>query len=690
MLVVMLGGIALPLSQTVQAGQSAPFNVQLQIPAPVDGTTVTLVSSNPAVLTITPSVSIAPGSTTPATQPQITGVAAGSVTVTATSGGYTGNSVTVNVTSPFPTITTTSLPNGVVNTAYSQALAASGGALPLTWSISAGSLPTSLTLTGNTISGTPSAAGTFNFTVKATDSSTPTPQTATQALSIVVGPALTITTTSLPNGVVSSAYSQALASSGGTGTITWSISAGSLPNGLTLTGNTISGTPSATGTFNFTVKATDSTTPTAQTATQALSIVVGPALTITTTSLPNGVVSSAYSQTLAASGGTGTITWSISAGSLPTSLTLTGNTISGTPSAAGTFNFTVKATDSTTPTAQTATQALSIVVGPALTITTTSLPNGVVSSAYSQTLASSGGTGTITWSISAGSLPNGLTLTGGTISGTPSAAGPFNFTVKATDSSTPPQTATQALSIVVAPVLTITTTSLPNSVVNSAYSQTLASSGGTGTITWSISAGSLPTSLTLTGSTISGTPSAAGTFNFTVKATDSTTPTAQTAIQALSITVGTGLTITTVSLPNGVVSSAYSQTLASSGGAGTITWSISAGSLPGSLTLSGNTISGTPTATGTFNFTVKATDSSTPPQAATQALSITINPGILTITTTSLPQGTPNTPYSFQPQVSGGTAPFTWSFSRLPRRALGRPSALARSAVLQPSPARTR
>ena len=568
------------------------------------------------------------------------------------------------VVGPALAITTTSLPNGVVSSAYSQALASSGGTGTITWSISAGSLPTSLTLTGNTISGTPSAAGTFNFTVKATDSSTPTPQTATQALSIVVGPALAITTTSLPNGVVSSAYSQALASSGGTGTITWSISAGSLPTSLTLTGNTISGTPSAAGTFNFTVKATDSTTPTAQTATQVLSIVVGPALTITTTSLSNGVVSSAYSQTLAASGGTGTIIWSISAGSLPTSLTLTGNTISGTPSAAGTFNFTVKATDSSTPTPQTATQALSIVVGPALAITTTSLPNGVVSSAYSQALASSGGTGTITWSISAGSLPTSLTLTGSTISGTPSAAGTFNFTVKATDSTTPTaQTAIQALSITVGTGLTITTTSLPNGVVSSAYSQTLASSGGTGTITWSISAGSLPASLTLTGNTISGTPGAAGTFNFTVKATDSTTPTAQTATQALSIVVGPALTITTTSLPNGVVSSAYSQALASGGGTGTITWSISAGSLPTSLTLTGSTISGTPSAAGTFNFTVKATDSTTPTaQTATQALSIVVGPA-LTITTTSLSNGVVSSAYSQTLASSGGTGTITWSIS---------------------------
>ena len=115
---------------------------------------------------------------------------------------------------------------------------------------------------------------------------------------------------------------------------------------------------------------------------------------------------------------------------------------------------------------QTATQALSIQINPAtFAITTTTLANGVVGTVYHQTLTSTGGTGSILWTIASGSLPNGLTLdtASGVIGGTPTATGTSNFTVKAQDSSSPAQTATQALS------LTITAGTSSNSPLNGQY-----------------------------------------------------------------------------------------------------------------------------------------------------------------------------------------------------------------------------
>ncbi|HET9177359.1 MAG TPA: putative Ig domain-containing protein [Terriglobia bacterium] len=177
---------------------------------------------------------------------------------------------------PSPTITTASLTNGTQNTAYSATLAASGGTTPYTWSITAGSLPAGLTLNSSTgaISGTPTGTGTSNFTVQVSDANS---QTATKALSITVNPpALAISTTSLPNGTQNTAYSATLAASGGTTPYTWSISAGSLPAGLTLNSSTgaITGTPTGSGVSNFTVKVTDVNS---QTATQALSITINSA-----------------------------------------------------------------------------------------------------------------------------------------------------------------------------------------------------------------------------------------------------------------------------------------------------------------------------------------------------------------------------------------------------------------------------
>src|SRR6185369_8620458 len=101
---------------------------------------------------------------------------------------------------------TGSLPAGQVATAYLQTLQASGGAPPYTWSISAGTLPSGLSLAGAQISGTPSAAGTSNFTVKVVDANT---ALVSRALSITVGPApISITTSSLPGGQVGVSYQQ--------------------------------------------------------------------------------------------------------------------------------------------------------------------------------------------------------------------------------------------------------------------------------------------------------------------------------------------------------------------------------------------------------------------------------------------------------------------------------------------------
>ncbi|HVZ15557.1 MAG TPA: putative Ig domain-containing protein, partial [Terriglobales bacterium] len=253
------------------------------------------------------------------------------------------------------------------------------------------------------------------------------------------------------SGAVNSSYSATLAATGGTPPITWSISSGTLPTGLTLHSSTgvIDGTPTVADTSSFTVTATDAAQ---QTKSQALSIVVKPILSITTTTLPNGTVSSAYSATLLSDGGTAPITWTVTSGTLPQGLTLNGATgvISGTPTTEGTANFTITATDSSTP-VQTASAALSITIVPApLTITTTTLPDATLGSLYSTVLLTSGGTNPITWSVTAGSLPAWASLDPqtGTISGTPSGSpGVATFTVKATDSGNPVQTATQSLSI---------------------------------------------------------------------------------------------------------------------------------------------------------------------------------------------------------------------------------------------------
>lgn len=277
-----------------------------------------------------------------------------------------------------------------------------------------------------------------------------------------------------------------------------------------------------------------------------------------------------------------------------------------------------------------ATATLSIAVNPAPTITTTSLPAGVAGTAYSQTLTESGGTAPFTWGVVAGQIPPGLTLNGGggQITGTPTGAGTFNFTVQLSDVAR--LTTTKALSITIAPppALAVTTTSLPNGAVNVSYNAVLAASGGVPPYSWSLSSGSLPSGLDLKASgVISGTPTTTETSTFTVKVSDSETPTPVTATETLSLTVNpVPYSITTTSLPDGTLGIAYSTTLQVSGGVPPNTWTVVGGTLPGWAKLNGTTgvISGTPSATGTTDFTVEATDSESPAAVATQALSITV------------------------------------------------------------------
>jgi len=412
----------------------------------------------------------------------------------------------------------------------------------VTWSVSGGGTLTGSTSTSVTyIAPTPVTA---NQTATVTATSV-ADATKSASVSVIVTPPPTVTTTSpLTAGTVGAAYSVPLQASGGAGALTWSLASGTLPNGLSLSSSgVISGTPTATGTSTFTVQVADSGSP-ALTATKQLSITVNPApLAIVTATLPNGTLQSTYNSTLQASGGTTPYTWSVTVGALPTGLTLNAATgqISGVPTTSGTSAFTVTVTDSAAPTPQTKSKQFSILVNPVLSVSTASLPNGTVGTAYSQQLQSSGGTAPITWSVTVGTLPAGLTLNGGTgvISGTPTAAATSNFTVQAADASTPQQTATKALSIIVnAAPLAITTTTLPNGTVGVAYNTTLQSSGGTPPVMWAVTVGALPAGLTLNTSTgaITGSPTTTATSNFTVTATDSAT-TPQTATQALSITV---------------------------------------------------------------------------------------------------------------------------------------------------------
>ncbi len=162
------------------------------------------------------------------------------------------------------TIQTSSLPDGVVWTPYSQALTATGGTAPYTWSISAGQLPNCLTIsTAGTISGTPCAAASFGFTARVTDSLA---AIATKALSIRITQPLMIQNLELSPGIVKIPYAgTTLAGAGGTGPYTFTQLSVTDAPGISFSAatGTLSGTPTAVGSYTYTFRATDSLSATA-------------------------------------------------------------------------------------------------------------------------------------------------------------------------------------------------------------------------------------------------------------------------------------------------------------------------------------------------------------------------------------------------------------------------------------------
>lgn len=426
------------------------------------------------------------------------------------------------------TITPTTLPGVGVGLSYAQTITATGGTgSGYLYGVTDGTLPpgVSLGLDGE-LSGTATTAGSYTFTVTCFDDNG---NHGLQQYTVSVNPPPAIVTTSLPGAAVGVAYDAAVQTTGGTAPFTWSVT-GTLPNGVTFNTSTgtFGGTPEvgSAGTYsNIEVTVADFY---GATATQTYSIAVQWAISLNPT-LPPVTVDTPYNHSQTIGGGTGPYS-NLNVTGLPNGLTAsilgTTLTVIGTPTATGTFPLSITLHDDGTNTTSTAASA-SIVVNPTVAITTLALPEWTETLAYSQTIATTGGTGAKTFAVATGTLPAGLNLnsTTGVIDGTPEtgSAGDYPITIEVTDASG--AVASQAYTLTINAVTLGSLTFKQWSINRAGFIGTIAASTGTGTPSLQLTSGLLPIGLTPTLSngviSFTGTPAVAGTYTFTLQLTDS-------------------------------------------------------------------------------------------------------------------------------------------------------------------------
>ncbi len=641
--------------------------------------------------------------------------------------GSGSNPLSIN-TSTFPDASPTT-----PATTYTAQLSGSGGVYPYTWDITGGELPASLSamvtvvngkkvLPANifnaqtgTITWQPLAADVkttaYNILVTLTDNNSPNSSTS-RIIPLKVGsisikePTNTqlaswgIGTETTPGVFTGADYSlagmQFKASTNNvvSSNYNWTVSKGALPKGIVfdpVTKGLLTGIPEVSGTFTFTVRATDPTDATLFADLQ-YSLTINPQPVILTTSLPPGTLGGAYNFAITMTGGTAPFSWSISPGySMPPGLVFSNGVISGTPTAAATYKISVSLTDATGTVAKfpvdisTGKNELSLQINAGLDITTptsgTNSPKmATASSYYSFAFAATGGTEPYTWDVVAGTLPPGLTLQPGSggLSGIPDANAPgnYSFNLRVRDNSG--TSITKTYKIVVAPPLNIGTSTLAAWTLNTGgYSQQLAAVGGATPYSWSwqgalvqVVSGTttiqqrsqLPAGLILNPTTglISGTPTTVGAFEIDVTLTDVNSATIT---KKLTLQVNDQLKITTSSLAAGIEGVLYvPQQITFTGGTSAYTWTYT-GVLPAGLTFNSGVISGIPNAgtAGTYPISVTVKDAAN--ASFTQSLSITVAPpqsSTLSITTASVGDMKTNIPVSFTLLASGGTVPYSW------------------------------
>jgi large repetitive protein len=503
------------------------------------------------------------------------------------------------------------LPDATLGAAYGAQLSATGGVAPYSFWIRSGPLPPGLTLsTDGRLSGNTYQAGTYSFGIRAVANNF---KEAYKNYTLhVVTTSREISPSTMPTGMAGVRYRQPVALVGSVSGLALLELNGRLPVGLTFAPSSgIDGIPLESGSFDFTVTATD--TDGAVFSRQYQIRIAPPTLSLVGGKLPDGLRGSAYSRLLPVSGGLGPMRYRISAGALPAGMSLSeAGTLQGTPTVAGDFNFSATVVDATlgTPGQATASYRL-LVYDPEIVIEPTALPAATFQQPYSATLSMTNSVAPVRFVIETGALPAGLSLSeGGQLSGAPQATGRFDFTVLGTDANGSFARRDYALSIA-GLTLNVIGADFPNGVVGQPYSHTVRVSGGTAPYTFIfynrvvfgqffIEGMLLPAGLTTSppaaGSrvtsadgtlTLAGIPTVIGGAFVMYSVVDST-PGAPSRIQpriAQFQFAPPHLNIGPSPLPNAALGVPYTQALVASGGIAPYRFSLSGGALPRGIRL---------------------------------------------------------------------------------------------------------